>query len=93
MFLLVFQPNQSEFAVELRWYISTIHHPAKQHFHIHEQLRDNLINGKITVWALVRHYRLEIVVIVRTDRSIKSIIFEDVQRFIWVGCLEQSGRI
>ena len=48
-FLLVFQPNQ--FAVELR---TLVRHIIQQHVHIHEQLRDNLINGKSTVRALVR---------------------------------------
>ena len=73
MFLLVFQPNQSEFAASGTPYTRATHHPTKQHVHIHENLRDNLINGKTTVRALVRHYRLEIVVIVRTDRSIQVI--------------------
>ena len=49
------------------------HHPAKKHFHIHEYLQDNLINGKGTVRALARHYGLEIVVIVRTDKSMQVI--------------------
>ena len=49
------------------------HHPAKQHVHIHEHLQDNLINGKGTVRVLARRYRLEIVVIVRTDKSIQVI--------------------
>ena len=47
MFLLVFQPNQSEFAASGTPYVNTAHHPTKQHVHIHEHLRDNLINGKI----------------------------------------------